>query len=565
MRHAPATATLSLLLTSVAVGQAVGQTPSPLAPAVISRIDSVFAGIDRTTSPGCAVAVYRDGRIAYARGYGMANLEHGIAISPRSVFDIGSTSKQFTAAAIALLAQDGKLSLDDDVRRFVPELPQYQRPVTLRHLLNHTSGVRDYLTLMSLRGENFDGVTTDDDALDLVVRQKATNFEPGAEFLYSNSGYFLLSVVVQRVTGHSLARFARERIFEPLGMTHTHFHDDHTFVTPLRATGYSPRPGGGFRIDMSGFEQTGDGAVYTTVEDLLRWDANFFEPKVGGPRLLDDLHTQGTRNDGRTLPYALGLFVDDYRGARRVRHGGSWAGYRADLLRFPTFHTSVAALCNLGATNPSAYADRVADIVLADRFAPATAAAPATPAASASTMRLPPARLAQLAGRYRNAARGETRVVTAADGTISTSLAPGLSFLVDDSATFHLAAAPVSVTFESDASGKIVRMLERIAGGPPNVFEPFTPVTVSATQLAEYAGSYYAAEVDANFIVAADSGRLTVRFGAAPPRPLTPTVRDAFSAGGGTVLLFSRDAKRRVSGVTVNAGRVRGIGGVRRE
>src|SRR6185503_13261523 len=165
-----------------------------------------------------------------------------------SVFDIGSTSKQFTATSIVLLAQDGKLALDDDVRKYIPEMPQYQRPITIRMLLNHTSGVRDYLTLMELRGVNVDGVTTDRDALDLIVRQNATNFEPGSEYLYSNSGYFLLSQIVKRVSGMTLARFARQRVFEPLGMRDTHIHDDHTLIVPLRATGYSPRDSGGFRI-----------------------------------------------------------------------------------------------------------------------------------------------------------------------------------------------------------------------------------------------------------------------------------------------------------------------------
>jgi CubicO group peptidase (beta-lactamase class C family) len=337
------------------------------------RIDSVFADVDRTTSPGCALGIYRDGEIAYARGYGMANLEHGIAITPRSVFDIGSTSKQFTATSIVLLAQDGKLSIDDDIRKYIPEIPQYQRPITIRMLLNHTSGIRDYLTLMELRGVNVDGVTTDRDALDLIVRQKATNFEPGSEYLYSNSGYFLLSQIVKRVSGMTLARFARARIFEPLGMRETHIHDDHTLIVPLRATGYSPRDGGGFRIDMSGFEQTGDGAVMTTVEDLLKWDGNFYQPVVGGADLLRNLHTQGILNSGKTIPYALGLMVADYRGVRRVSHGGAWAGYRAELMRFPEQHTSVAVLCNLGTSAPSARAARIADILLAGQLASASA------------------------------------------------------------------------------------------------------------------------------------------------------------------------------------------------
>lgn len=359
------------------------QTPqlAPLSDNARHRIDSVFADVDRTSSPGCALGIYRAGEIAYARGYGMANLEHGIAITSRSVFDIGSTSKQFTAASIVLLAQDGKLALDDDIRKYIPEMPQYQRPITIRMLLNHTSGVRDYLTLMELRGVNVDGVTTDRDALDLIVRQKATNFEPGSEYLYSNSGYFLLSQIVKRVSRSTLARFASARIFEPLGMRETHIHDDHTLIVPLRATGYSPRDGGGFRIDMSGFEQTGDGAVMTTVEDLLKWDRNFYQPVVGGADLLRNLHTQGILNSGRTIPYALGLMIADYRGVRRVSHGGAWAGYRAELMRFPEQHTSVAVLCNLGTSAPSARAARVADILLASQLTPAS------PIASPSTSR----------------------------------------------------------------------------------------------------------------------------------------------------------------------------------
>lgn len=179
-----------------------------LTPTDVRRVDSVFVALDRSNSPGCALAIYRDGAIAYTRGYGMANLEHAIAITPQTVFDIGSTSKQFAAAAMVLLAQDGKLSIDDEVRRYIPELPAYQKPVTIRHLLNHTSGLRDYLTLMQLHGTDFAGVTGDQEALDLIVRQQALNFEPGSEFLYSNSGFFLLSQIVKRVSGKTLAQFA---------------------------------------------------------------------------------------------------------------------------------------------------------------------------------------------------------------------------------------------------------------------------------------------------------------------------------------------------------------------
>lgn len=463
---------LAWLLPSVVLAQN-GTLPDSLA----RRIDSVFARYDRTVSPGCALGVYRDGKILYGRGYGMANLEHAIAITPRTVFDIGSTSKQFTAAAIALLAQDGKLKLDDDVRTHIPELPDYGKTITIRHLLNHTSGLRDYLTLMSLRGVNFDGVTTDRDAFDLIVRQTALNFEPGSEYLYSNSGFFLLSTIVRRASGRTLAQFAHERIFVPLGMRDTHFHDDHTRIVPQRATGYEPSSKGGFQIAMSGFEQTGDGAVMTTIEDLLAWDNNFYSPTVGGEQLLRDLHTTGVLTNGRVLPYALGLMVDEYRGMKRVRHGGSWAGYRADLVRFPDAKTTVACLCNLGTANPSTLADRVADILLADRLQPATVAATGTP----STAR--------------------------------------------------------------DTASK--------------------PYTIAAVDLERYAGTYYAPELDATFVVSPDSAGVRVTMQGGESQRLAATARDTFALRGLTIV-FTPGAGGRPTSMTINAGRVRGIRAERR-
>ena len=351
-----------------------------LPPAVRARIDAVFAPLAKPGSPGCALAVYRDGAIAYERGYGLASLELGVPITPNTVFDIGSTSKQFTAFAVLLLEREGKLSLDDDVRRFLPDLPIYERPITVRHLLLHTSGLRDYLTLWSLAGVRTESWTTQREAVALVERQRATNFPAGDEWLYSNTGYLLLAEIVQRASGKNLKDFARERIFEPLGMTHTFYLDDHTRVVAGKATGYEPRKGGGFSVDMSNYEQIGDGGVQTTVEDLLLWDRNFYAPKVGDSALVARAQQTGKLNSGKPLDYAAGLIVGTYRGLPFVRHGGSWAGYRAELLRFPSQKTSVACLCNLGTAGPSRLADRVADIVLEEELKPAAAAGPTAPA-----------------------------------------------------------------------------------------------------------------------------------------------------------------------------------------
>ena len=341
---------------------------------VHGRVDRIFAQWDRTDSPGCALGVFQNGRIEYARGYGMANLELGVALSPQSVFDIGSTSKQFTAMSIMLLAQDGKLSLDDDIRKYIPELPQYPKTITIHHILTHTSGIRDYLTLWALAGVDDADLTTDQDALDLIARQRELNFAPGEQWLYSNSGFFLASMIVQRVSGKTLAQFAAERIFTPLGMTHTRFNNDHMAVIPNRATGYAPRDSGGWATAMSNFEQMGDGAVQTSIEDMLRWDENFYTGTVGGAETLASMQKTATLNDGKQQTYALGLMVDKFRGLRTVSHGGAWAGYRAELLRFPDQHMSIACLCNLARTNPSQLARRVAEIYLGDRMAPAAEA-----------------------------------------------------------------------------------------------------------------------------------------------------------------------------------------------
>jgi CubicO group peptidase (beta-lactamase class C family) len=370
-----------------------------------ARVDKIFATWDRTDSPGCALGVYRDGRIEYARGYGMANLELAVAISPQSVFDIGSTSKQFTAASLALLAQDGKLSLDDDIRKYIPELPNYGKTITIRHILTHTSGIRDYLTLFALAGIDDADLTTDDDAFGFITRQRELNFAPGEQWLYSNSGFFLASVIVKRVSGQTLAQFAASRIFTPLGMTHTRFNDDHMAVIPGRATGYERKPDGRFATSMSNFEQTGDGAVQTSIEDMQKWDENFYSGAVGGSQMLTALQTTAVLNDGKAQTYALGLTVDRYRGLRTVSHGGSWAGYRAELLRFPEQHLSVTCLCNLAQTNPSMLARRVADVYLGDRMMAAAdaprAAAQGAPAAAESGEWHPSAGdLAPFAGTY---------------------------------------------------------------------------------------------------------------------------------------------------------------------
>jgi len=325
-------------------------------------VDSVLAPFASHESPGCAVGVTRAGSLVFAKGYGMADLEHDTPITPDTRFYIASVSKQFTAMSVVLLALDHKLSLDDSIRKWVPEVPSFGTVITLRQLLTHTSGLRDYFTLLAVSGWPSDGQLTEKQFLSLVGRQKNLNFLPGDEFLYSNTGYALLSIVVRRASGESLRSFAAERIFGPLGMTHTEFRDDHTALIPQRALGYEPS-GSTYRISQPETDVVGDGGVYSTVEDLAKWDANFRTGRVGGKQAIAMLQEPGKLNDGQTLPYALAMTIGEYHGLKTYSHAGAYGGYRSTLLRFPQRDLSVITLCNTSSAS-SMLAEQVGTIML---------------------------------------------------------------------------------------------------------------------------------------------------------------------------------------------------------
>jgi len=338
------------------------------------RVDQLLSGYDKPDSPGCQVGVIRDGEFVHKRAYGSANLEYGIPLTTKSITYIASTSKQFTALSILLLEQDGKLSLDDPIRRYIPELPTWADPVTLRHLLHHTSGIRDYFAIAELAGEtghsfNNAGV------LDILLRQRALNNPAGAEHLYSNSGYVLLSIVVKAASGKTLREFARERIFAPLGMANTDFRDNHREPIPNRAAGYVPRGRQGFGLANSELDVVGDGGLYTNVEDLLLWDRNFYSGKVGRLDLLSRMQVRGAN----TKDYGMGLAMADFRGLHTVSHGGVLGGYRTEMLRFPDERLTVINLCNHGGANASDLARKIATLYLADKMTPEVVRPKSTP------------------------------------------------------------------------------------------------------------------------------------------------------------------------------------------
>ena len=525
-------------------------------------IDSVFRPYNIPGVPGCALGVFRGGRIAYARGYGWADLERRVPITPATLFDIGSTSKQFAAASIALLAEEHKLSFNDEVRKYIPELPDYGAPLTIDNMMRHTSGLRDYAGLLVLAGHSLEEVTTDSQALDLIVHQRHLNFPSGTRFSYSNTGYFLLSVIVQRVTGMPLADFARTRIFLPLGMTHTVYRNHFDMLIPNRALGYAPaRTGGGFRISMSNWEQTGDGSVQLSVDDALKWDENFYHPRVGGQTMVAELQQRGTLENGDSIGYGRGLFLDTYRGLRRVQHGGDWIGYHAAYARFPAQHTSVIVLCNSDGISPESLDDSVADIVLAKAFTrpKPNAPAPQHPVATRSGER--PA--ATLAGGYFASATGEVFRVVARDSGLVLEFA-GQSFPLERQGPleYRVGALPISITFLADSGNAAGALWLRT--GPSDSLEAqrFVPANPGAAELASYAGRYHSPELGVTWPITFEHGVLTL--GTTPSElmdisgKLEPAMPGTFTAGGGT-LQFVRDAAGRVTGMTLSASRMRGI------
>ena len=352
---------LALAVLMFAAGPATGQTNA--APA--RWVDSIFAPFNGPGVPGCAVGVVQGGVLTLTRGYGNADLRRKIPNTTTSAFYLASLSKQFTAMSIVLLAQDGKLTLDDDIRTWVPEVPNLGH-ITILDLLHHTSGLRDYYTLLGISGWRANELFTEQKLLDLVSRQRALNFKPGTEFLYNNTGYALLAVVVRRASGQSLRDFAAARIFKPLGMTRTQYRDDHSSMIDGEAIGYSQQVGG-YAVSIPQLDVVGDGGVFSTVEDLARWDSNLDSGAVGGAAGVAMLQAPGQLADGRSTGYALGLNIGSFNGSRLVSHNGSYGGYQSTYLRFPDDHLSVITLCNV-ATSSASLAEQVASLYLPQSY-----------------------------------------------------------------------------------------------------------------------------------------------------------------------------------------------------
>jgi CubicO group peptidase (beta-lactamase class C family) len=469
------------------------------------RVDRVFSRFNRADGPGCAVAASVDGATAVVAAYGMADLEHDVALRPDSIFEAGSVSKQFTAAAVLLLAQQGKLSLDDPVRKYFPELPDYGAPLTVRHLLHHTSGLRDWGSIEAIAGwPRTTRAYTHAHVLDILSRQRALNYPPGTEYSYTNSGYNLAAILVQRVSGKSLSEFTREAIYTPLGMRSTSWRDDFRRVVKGRAIAYME--GGAAPRQLMPFEDVhGNGGMLTTVEDLLKWNRNFTTFTVGGRAFVEQQLQQPKLADGRTLAYAAGLMIQRYSGHNEVSHSGTTAAYNAWLGRYPDDGLSVAVLCNSSAANGTQLGRSVADIFLEDP---------------------PPARLTP----------------------DSPAARPGMYRSLRDHS-----AIQVTASSRNEFTGGRMRVPGALDGG--EWYERVEPWIPTPAELASLAGEYSSDEAEVTLRVALENARLVVHRRPGAAIALTPTYRDAFSSSLGT-LRFLRNSSGVVTSLSVSESRV---------
>jgi CubicO group peptidase (beta-lactamase class C family) len=511
------------------------------------RVDQVFSIYDKPGSPGCSLGVIRDGDFVYRKAYGLANLELGVPLSPQSVFYMGSVPKQFTAAAIVLAAEQGYLSLDDDVRKYLPQLPDYGHVITLRQMIHQTSGFRDFFTLLYLSGHDVADFNSPEDIFKIVVRQRGLNNIPGDEWIYSNTNYFLLGIVVKQATKKSLREFAADNMFQPLGMSHTLFYDDHALVVPGRVAAYDSAPHDTFRVDWSTtFELVGGGGLMSTVDDLLLWDRNFYSKRLGKGTLVQELQTPGLLNNGNKISCAMGLDLGNYRGLPIVEHGGALFGYRTELLRFPEQKFSVICLCNVSDAVPENLARKVADIYLQDKLQPG-----ASTLNPSSKGNFPDP--AAFAGKYLDPRTHLMYTFTAANGGL---MAWGAVLRRINADQFYDLGSNV-ITFESSESTMHAKL--DLKGETYFSGNRIQELHLREPVLNSYTGRFRSTELDTVYGFSVEKDTLTLRNRENPPQKLTAIAKDEFDAGDLGRLVFERDASGRILGFRVFTQDARGI------
>ncbi len=519
-------------------------------------VDSYFAQWNKPDSPGCVVGAMKDGKVVHEKGYGMANLEHGIAITSQTAFYLGSTSKEFTAMAVLMLVAQGRMKLEDPIRKLMPDLPAYMQPVTVRHLLEHTSGIRDYHGLWTLSGPADDAPLRQEQVFEMLRRQKGLQFAPGDEFLYSNSNYFLLASILRPVAFRTLPELAKETIFQPLGLTHTLYYSDRFWILPKRATGYSQgesagegAPAGSYRINTATIDIVGDGGVFTTLEDVFKWFQVMENPKGLHAQALELMRTPARLNSGDLAEYGRGLMLKSHRGMEAYSHAGGLRGYRSEILWIPSKKLGVACLCNTSGITPAIFARLVADIFLGE------IPAPERPALTAQ-------QIVRKVGSFYDPVTGDLvqifpqgpNLIFSYNGT-QMRIAPKTPML------FRSVNAPLDVEVEfREAGDRDEPRFFRVESetNRPVKWERIDPKPVVLTEPRQYEGVYHCDEAQSQIVIRFADGKLLLEQGLNSIGELQLVRPDQFRLGT-MFLACSRGADKRITGFRLNTGRVRGL------
>ena len=510
---------------------------------VVAAAEKAFEKAAKTNplpAPGCAVGVSVNGEAVFEKAFGLAEMEHNIPNTPQTIFESGSVAKQFTAAAIVLLQQDGKLKIDDPVRKYIPELPDYGKPLTIRHVLTHTAGLRDWGSVMALTGAGRgDRVVTQAIALDVIYRQKSLDFEPGAEYSYSNSGYQVAAEIVERVSGQKFPDFVRDRIFKPLGMSNSSWRDDYQRLVPGRAQAYVRQgPSGPWRLNMPIMNVYGNGGMLTTVGDWLKWNA-MLDARTWNARLVDELETKGVLNDGRKISYSLGLDDGSYQGLREISHGGATAGYLTWLARFPDKKVSIAVLCNGSVEELGSLGPRIRDEI----FGPYPEG-PKSPEA----VQVTEDQLMKYVGTWKNEKTRNPNKIALDKGELKInggSLKPvaEAAFMLGERKLTFKEGSPVTATI-ANPDGSVTRL---------TLVPEWKP---TAADLAAIAGDWHSEEAQATFTFAIEGDKAFIVQRPTLKLPMQPIYADHFG-GAGYVLWVTRDASGKVDKLHVGGSRMR--------
>lgn len=526
--------------------------------ALTAQVDKLFSQWDKPDSPGASLAVIKKGEVIYKKGYGSANLEYDIPITPSTVFHVASVSKQFTAFSVAMLAQQGKLSLDDDIHKYLPEVPDFGKTITIQHLTHHISGMRDQWELLAVAGWRLDDVITKEHILKMVKNQKELNFEPGEQYLYCNTGFTLLAEIVSRVTGKSFREWTEKNIFEPLNMSDTQFYDDHERIVKNRAYSYVPVRDDGFKKRRLNYANVGATSLFTTAEDMAKWVKNFDDGRVGGTDVIDQMHEQGVLNNGKRISYAFGLVIGEHKGLKTVSHSGGDAGYRSHVVRFPEQEFAVIVLSNLGSFNTSRIAGDVADIYLANVI-------------KKKEKKIKPVEKKEIepdiswyeefAGKYyfepgliMTITKEKNQLMLQRDG------GPKVRLIPESYTEYSIQNRDGKLTFQMNNVGDVTKLVFTL-GDNVMTGVKFEPANLSAYQLEEFVGDYHSDELGTNYQIVILDGKLVAQHQRHSDIQLNPTKKDFFLGRQWFFrqVRFTRNSESQVTGFRLSGGRVRNL------